>query len=53
MEEQKISEEMIRKLMTEGITMQWADGRERTIRITVEEAEQLRRGETVQLHKGR
>jgi|TARA_R110000824_G_scaffold67977_3_gene176078 hypothetical protein len=50
-EEQKISEEMIRKLMTEGITMEWADGREKTIRITEKEAEQLRQGETVQLHK--
>jgi len=51
MGEKKISEEMIRKIMTDGITMKWADGREKTIRITAKEAEQLRQGETVQLHK--
>ncbi len=47
MEEQKISEEMIRKLKTEGITMSWEDGREQTIRITEREAEMLRQGKTV------
>ena len=51
MEEQKISEDTLRKLMTVGITMRWADGREKTIRITAEEAEQLRQGKTVQLNK--
>jgi hypothetical protein len=47
MEEQRISEEMIRKLKTEGITMSWEDGREQTIRITEREAEMLRQGKTV------
>jgi hypothetical protein len=47
MEEQRISEEMIRKLKTEGVTMSWEDGREQTIRITEREAEMLRQGKTV------
>ena len=47
MEEQKISEEMIHKLKTEGVTMSWEDGREQTIRITEREAEMLRQGKTV------
>jgi hypothetical protein len=53
MKDKKISEEMIYKLKTEGITMCWEDGREVTIRITEAEAEQLRRGERVNLNKGR
>ena len=51
MKDQKISEEMIQKLMTVGITMRWDDGREKTIRITEGEAEQLRQGETDKLGK--
>ena len=53
MKDQKISEEMIHKLKTEGITMCWADGREQTIRITEEEAEQLRQGKAVNLNRPR
>jgi len=52
-EDLKISEEMIHKLKTEGITMCWADGREQTIRITEEEAEQLRQGKSVKLNRPR
>jgi len=51
MKDQKISEEVIHKLKTEGITMRWADGREKTIRITEAEAEQLRQGKTVNLNR--
>ena len=49
MKDQKISEEMILKLKTEGITMYWEDGREVTIRITESQAEQLRQGKSVKL----
>lgn len=49
MKDQKISEEMIRKLKTEGITMSWEDGREVTIHITESQAEQLRQGKSVKL----
>ena len=51
MKDQMISEEMIQKLMVEGITMYWADGREKTLRITEGEAERLRQGKTVKLGK--
>ena len=53
MKDQKISEEMIHKLKTEGITMYWEDGREKTIRITEAEAEQLRQGRSVKIGQGR
>ena len=49
MKAQRISEEMINKLKTEGITMSWEDGREVTIRITESQAEQLRQGKSVKL----
>ena len=49
MKDQKISEEMIHKLKTEGITMSWEDGREVTVRITESQAEQLRQGKSVKL----
>ena len=51
MKDKKVSEEMIHKLKTEGITLSWADGRERTIRITEAEAEQLRQGKPVNLNR--
>lgn len=51
MKDEKISEKMIHKLKTQGITMSWADGREVTIRITEAEAEQLRQGKPVNLRR--
>ena len=47
MEDEKISEDLIKKLKTEGITMTWADGSEHTIRITEDQAEMLRQGKSV------